>query len=631
MRTRTFALIALAVIVVAGNTALVLWLKGRPRRPLTVAGRAGSIEPPRETRIVTRAPTAEEAPLPDASPTEADRPRLRVLVGDAEGKPVTGASVRAEGNRRSKYSPFAEAPFAEGTTGADGACELVLARRARTRVVVEKEGFVRAEVPADGTEIAVRLEREGIVRGRVVEEGTRAPIAGAAVRAGWSAEPTGVATTGSDGTFLLRGLRAGPRSVEAESAAHPSKVVSVEVLAGGDTSVEIALPRGIDLRGRVVVPGSDRSVEGGTISLPRDPNRLEVETSRSSPIGPEGRFELHGIPNLARTFRVEAGGAVYRVSGQKPEFDPATGEQVGEILVPLPPSNPYGREFKGVVRDGEGRPVEGARVIVGPGVLRSDVLFRGSAEDEWFPERRTDGEGRYRLVSEREGNEILVLHPDFAPVHHVLPRGSWNTTVDLTLHPGVRVVVAVRDSAGRPAADAEVVALLRHPDPREAFMWFRDVFDDLRASPRTDSRGLATLTHVGAGSWYLVARSADGKEGGRAVLEVGAAGGDVAADLVLARLPSVSGRILDASGNAVAGAWVNTAARDPMGDWTRTTSAPDGRFTLASILALPFWEPLGGVYVNASSRESGATKEPVLIPFDGEADLELTPGGPFVR
>jgi hypothetical protein len=597
VRHRTFTWLALGVALVAGNTALVLWLEGRPRPIRGGPGGGIASRPVREVPATARPLTEAEIAHPPG-----DEVRVRVVT-------TPGAAVRVLPDRRAAGSPFGGAPLAEGTAGPDGSLLVVLERRVRARVVASMEGRAPGEAPFLGPEVRLPLDPEGVVRGRVVEEGSWAPVAGATVVARHDPAPAVGGTSGADGTFVLRGLRAGRWTVRASCDRNPPATETVVVYAGGETAVELRLGKGFTLRGRVLFAGTDRTADEGTVAA----------EGRTALLGPGGRFVMSGLAGPARTFRVETGGAVYRAGGQTVRLDPATGEQVGEIEVPLPGNNPSGLLYSGIVKDESGGPVEGARVLVGPALLhRLSLIERGSG-GEWHGEGLTDAGGRYRVSSGHGGREILVTHPDFAPTFFVLPPRSRNRAFDLVLAKGARVLVRVLDAAGRPAEGAEVYTCLRHPDPPLASIQYGDVQEGLGAHPLTDAAGTAMLARVGEGSWYLCARTADGLEGARVVLDRGSGAGDLAVDLRLRRLPSIAGRVVDRKGRPLAGVGVSAALDTALGDYRHVATGPDGRFRMEGLLVSPELEAAGALAVDVAGR--GIGPRPVPIPLDGEREI----------
>jgi protocatechuate 3,4-dioxygenase beta subunit len=618
VRTRTFAWIALGILVVAVNSALLVRLRGRP--PATGSG---PVRPVRENLVrVGRADAAGERLLANGGPlTEGTWPRVSVV--DAEGEPVPGASIRVEPARRSRARPSEEAPLAEGTTDSHGFWHGPLSARVRARVVVEKAAFAAAEAPVDplAAEARVVLEKEAVFRGRVLDAKSGAPVAGATVRAGRHE-----VRAGDDGRFAFAGLRGGRCSVSAWDGDHLSTTREADLAAGLETTLDLPLNRGTVLRGRVTFPGTGLAATEGTVTFaPEDPVR-----GRTAAIGPDGRFVLRGLPGPQRFLEVATGGGVYVVQGQNVRIDPATGEQIGEIEVPVPRPSPEALAYQGVVRDGEGKPVAGARVVVGTyviqGVARRDLSPAGEAGMETL----TDAGGRYRIrspggvgFSGAASGEILVLHPGYAPTHFVLPPRSRNRTFDLVLQRGADVVVEVLDTRGEPARGAEVYTFMIHDDPRTSYSQHGDVAESIRAHPVTDGEGRAVLRHVGPGPWYVAARSADGLEGVRVRIELDGKEASPAVSLGMQRLPSVGGRVVGGSGAPVPGATVS-AGMDWSGAWPRTVAGPDGRFSFEAYFPSPGVEQVGNVHVEVLARTgAGTIQGSADIPLGGSSDVTV--------
>jgi hypothetical protein len=306
-----------------------------------------------------------------------------------------------------------------------------------------------------------------------------------------------------------------------------------------------------------------------------------------------GRFVLGGfreLPDGSIRFRVETGGALYHAQGQRPVADPATGEQAGEIQVPIPGNNPDSG-YEGTVTDELGAPVAGALVLVGASLPSTlGMWMRG---DLFLDEARTDAAGRWRVVPEYgpgHASQVLVLHPDFAPALVLVPSRMRKRTLDAVLRRGASVDVRVRDGAGRPAAGAEVAAQMRHPLPEGAWQDFGDVHGALRAHPRTDAEGRATVERLGEGTWYLAVRSADGREGVRALVEIPPGVSALAVDVVLASLPVVRGTVRERSGERrgepVRGYVIGVPGETPS-DFRRLRLSPEGRFESPPLLVAP--------------------------------------------
>jgi hypothetical protein len=346
----------------------------------------------------------------------------------------------------------------------------------------------------------------------------------------------------------------------------------------------------------VVVAGRDGGVSGGRVLVERGPptlRRFGAWAPRSAPLDSEGRFVLGGfskLPDTSIVFRVETGGAIYRAQGQRPVADPATGEQAGEILVTIPGNNPD-PGFEGTVTAEDGAPVEGALVLVGSQLPSSlTTWMRG---DRFLDEARTDAAGRWRVVPEYgpgNASQVLVLHPSYAPALVPVPSRMRRRTLDAVLRRGATVEVRVRDAEGRPVRNAEVAARMRHPHPPTAWQDYGDVHGALRAHPRTDGGGRALVERLGEGSWYLAVRSADGREGALALVEVPAGAGVLSAEVVIATLPVVRGVVRERAGlrkgEPVREHCVYVPGETPT-DLRRLLLDPEGRFDSGPLLLAP--------------------------------------------
>ncbi|MCK6482367.1 MAG: carboxypeptidase-like regulatory domain-containing protein, partial [Planctomycetes bacterium] len=524
MTRRAALAIACAVLLVGGNTALMLHLRsGRPAGDRFPSGRPPA-DPPPEHPVRPR-PFAAGEPL---LPREEAR-ALRVLVADPAGAPVPGAVVRVRAHRRVRRGPFPDPVLAEGRTGGDGAASFP-ALPARARYLAEAEAPGRAPGSADGPgpELAVLLHGAGVLSGRVLEEGTDAPVEGAEVELLPAADtdppeapnrrlhPPAEArcATGSDGTFRFEGLPPGTWRVRVRPLLHgpPGEDAAATLGEGGEAVLDVRVRRGVDVAGRVLFAGSDRPLAGGILRVAassgfgRPPSWV-----REVPLDGEGRFLLPSLPAWTAApaaFATSPAGAVASAPFPRPVIDPATGRQAGEVVVHIPWNNPAGLAYAGRVTDARGAPVAGARVLVGEGLpvlvgMRDRGGVAGGGGEAW-----TGVDGKWSLAAQGHlGGEVLVLHPDFAPGYFLLPYRSRNRTFDFTLADPAALLVLARDAAGRGVAGAEVRALLRHPEETLGRLTFGDVLEGLRANPVTDRDGRALVGPLGPGSWYLAARS----------------------------------------------------------------------------------------------------------------------------
>ncbi len=232
----------------------------------------------------------------------------------------------------------------------------------------------------------------------------------------------------------------------------------------------------------------------------------------------------------------------------------------------------------GVIRDEEGRPVAGARVI--PSLFDDSP---GSRRSFFSPEggvATTDAEGRWRasiLPADAEGALwVRFEHPDYVSDP---PRSfSRNFPVaearaflgQMVLKRGIAVAGTVVGPEGRPVEGASVVLPLS-----------TSVGDGFRAT--TDAEGRFRFAHVedhsGVGEWRVIAEAA-----GFAPASVRVEAGPEPPPATIRLSPGrpFRGRVVDAQGQPLAGAVVSVAAWQECRnlDWRAETDT-EGRFTWA--------------------------------------------------
>lgn len=136
--------------------------------------------------------------------------------------------------------------------------------------------------------------------------------------------------------------------------------------------------------------------------------------------------------------------------------------------------------LRGAVRSAEGRPIQGARVIL-------LALWRGDAEsaspwattgwehpDRRAEERETDVAGLFEFGWPREhphGSALIAFHPDHYPggIDLSAEPGEWSANPEIVLEPATPIRVQVVDPAGKPQNGATVrhAQLPRSPGPEE--------------------------------------------------------------------------------------------------------------------------------------------------------------------
>jgi protocatechuate 3,4-dioxygenase beta subunit len=347
-----------------------------------------------------------------------------VVVG---GKPAPGASVYVGDERGTDTS-------ASLKTDEQGAFHATGLSLGRVSVYVET---------ADGltTTKTVRLSKEspvgdvriefgtGAIRGRCQEPG------GQAVGSAWvtveKAETggSGVASRAvdGDGHFEVKGVAAGSYRLRIWANGYAQVTTDPFTLAAEETRDlgAVIVPRGADLAGRVT-DDAGQPVENATIAL-KDSSGRAVYTFSLFTTGSDGRYTVQGIVPGRYTVSAEARG----LAPNKKTVDVGEAGAAADIVLTR------GGSVKVRVVDGNGQPIEGARVVLtdaaGEPVTRtlSLVNFFESGRDRTGPEGEVTvpdlAAGAYRVKATSAG---AVLSGD-EPSVSVTPGAALSVTVTL--------------------------------------------------------------------------------------------------------------------------------------------------------------------------------------------------------
>ncbi|HVV86326.1 MAG TPA: carboxypeptidase regulatory-like domain-containing protein [Kofleriaceae bacterium] len=385
------------------------------------------------------------------------------------------------------------------------------------------------------------------------------------------------ATSGADGAFRLRGLPAGPYTLEVESNAHPQpeEDVRVTVVVGKESHADIVLPASGSIAGEVVdsdgrpVAGVDVFAVGAGVGRFGFGNGQRTDE--------EGHFVVRGIP--AGEVRLLA--APPRTKGV---FTPVT-VVAGKTATAHIVVDRQSSSITGTVRDDSGQPVDDAWVIT---VRESDNMSRsGRMAHElhapWQSDDRpvvTDASGAFAVHDLADGAYTLRAY-----------RKGGGETIAAHVATGTSVAMVIRATG----SIAGVVTSAAGP-PDDLTI---TVADGTSGVARTEvfagNGGRFAMRDLPAGSYAVTAVAAAGRAHANVTIAAGEHRDDLA--LALAGDLRVRGRIVDlATGAPLSGQVVSMSSRVegrelPMfGDDNRAPSSQptgdDGRFEVEAPVGL---------------------------------------------
>lgn len=353
----------------------------------------------------------------------------------------------------------------------------------------------------------------------------------------------------------------------------------------GARAAPVVVPFALGARhiaGRVEAAG--KPIAGATVRLGAIP--FLYDQSMEEPIatartGADGRFDLG-----------EYARGAFLISAEAPSFTPAAlrvdaAAATDQLVLALGSCT---SRLVGIVRDADGGPIGGAR-------LSSYGLAGVDA----------GADGSFALCLGRNSTSIRVAAEGYGAVgFSVAISGELHR--DVVLVPEAILTGDVVDEAGKAVANARILAVVDSNGRGDA-----------DGSATSDASGAFRLARLAQGR-YRVSATTDAGAGVRLPLIVVATIGAMTAPihLILAQRARVSGRVVDGSGLAVAGARISIDDRFDASAFA--ISQLDGSFTLVGV-------PLGPVALAAAPYEVRAPHRLVLDKLVVEGvKLEVTAG-----
>ncbi|MHC4712953.1 MAG: carboxypeptidase-like regulatory domain-containing protein [Planctomycetota bacterium] len=509
--------------------------------------------------------------------------RPSVLAGkvvDETGAAIAGAQVRARaaieypddrrstGVRRVSLREFREPVIDWLITSTDSDGRFTLkdipedaraylivkaAGRASVRTKREKRDAVRQPgdqyiYSAGQTDIVVELPPEAVITGRVVERDTGKGVGGIEL---WITPGVGgpYPVSAEDGAFRVGNLAPGEYTLRMNPGRIKGRVaepVTVKVAAGeavGD--VKMSLFPGALLEVHVTDARSGEPIEGARVSFRatgergrynRGEGTTETQGVAEVRLLP-GKYSLESVWDPDNTYQSWRSGEIIEV---------ADGE-VRRMEVAL---RPRFETFAGVVRDAEGKPVEGAAFHPVGGNFERDAKTP-----------RTDESGRFSFRFEpwpSEGVTLFVRQRERALAARFDVTDAVKQPFEITLRPAPGITGKVTDPDGGPIAGASVRVTTRRS---HAGGGFQDV-PVMSNGAKTGDDGRYTVAAIppGFSQKYGVEVRAGGyarKQMGVYIDDTNPVVNEIAPITLNPANASISGIVVDSSGDPVAGARVS--------------------------------------------------------------------------
>jgi protocatechuate 3,4-dioxygenase beta subunit len=491
--------------------------------------------------------------------------QLEGIVVDQSDKPISSAQVSiwslvvGEGRDQQNLSWPVAAELLTSTTDhsgrfiftnipAEATADFIIKKSGRATInTYRSTGYANQKMTfAPGqTDIKLVLPNEARIEGTVKAKDTGEPIAGVNLivmqQVNRPIPGQGPVSTKKDGTFTVNALPAGSYQVQlVRSRETPSEWVAepedVTLEAGQTiTDVQMELSKGGILEVHITDAKTKRPVEKAQVNVYTQKTNMWIYgTSDANGVAlvrlMPGAYQFRGIymrgyksEELQEAFTIEYGGT----------------KRLNYQLTSMPKIN-------GVVRDENGKPVEGAKIVVCPvGFEEICSDKEGNFEISWDPGiwGARPRETTFWLVARHQERNL-------AAVDETMTESTNSLTVNLK--PGVVITGRIVDPNGKGISGANFAVMLDGPG------WGSSVE---RERLSTDENGKYEIGAIPSGHSYSINASADGYGSNRVKFHT-----DDAKDNRLSLEPltlavanlSVSGRIVDMEGNPVANARIES-------------------------------------------------------------------------
>ncbi|HZL98638.1 MAG TPA: carboxypeptidase regulatory-like domain-containing protein [Planctomycetota bacterium] len=446
------------------------------------------------TQVQARPPIAGEPAIVELPLEREAMVQGRAVDSEGRGLPAVEVNLRkpkeAWTEKAWKGPPIWHGPI---WTGQDGAFHIDRLEAGEWELTLD--GGDRASMarvfplePSQVLELGdVLVGRVGRIAGRVVGA-HGVPAAG--VRVSAVPDPTSPrrlrwTTSDERGRFSVESLAPGRWKLSAPDQAHRAAAVSVVVVEGETSEVELPSRRGPRVVGRVLADG--RPVPGAAIAINQDDGRGWNTYDSIVPADADGRFDCEWSEGGVSLIAIAPWGG-----SSRPVRSPSG---VDEVL-----------EADLILADGQlGGVVQGA--TTSESLAGIEVELFGPWWDGAVEPVRTDGAGRF-VFAHVSAHEYRIRCVDPSGAHATVETGPWpiadgerRTDLVLKLTPSAEVILSIEFGAGVPAPDGTPVYLFGagHDEP-------------LRRSTSRD--GSCTFDRLEPGTYAVAAGAEPGHWGG---------------------------------------------------------------------------------------------------------------------
>jgi RNA polymerase sigma-70 factor (ECF subfamily) len=527
---------------------------------------------------------------------------VRGHVLHADGRPAAGATLRVR-TRTQPYEAF------ETTAQADGGFELSVPARPRCSLqALHPDGSnFTFDLVFDGDGVCkqdVRLQRPTTLVGRVTDAVSGATLSGVTIGEGWTLART--VTTDENGDYVFPGCTWSDLVVRAEGYA-TGRPDALPVPEGAGARLDFALSPGGSVAGRVVDEYGDPVDDAYVEVVSMVGSQADRHATRSDASGGYVLANLQAVsdPGEGYALRVGKAGLATQVSDLPLDLGVGAPLALGDVIL-RPAQIVSGRAV-----DAGGAPVPGAALTLEGwnGDRFNWVGGDGSAPNgAHYVSRRTtisDAEGRFWFGDLPAGTfELTGLcrgRTESDGQVFVLADGALRDDLVVTFGGTRSVFGHVVDAGGAPVAGASVS------------VWREGLSDGSVPTARTDSDGAFAIDGLPEGAFQLSASGTwldkDSDHPWLPVTQEGAEDGPH--ELVLVRGTTITGRLLDATGEPAIGCYVQPRVESLTEPIQGDTSGLDGHFRVVvpenSTWTIDVWSAEGDPVLSVDAVEAGSS------------------------